>query len=1028
MSFTNLYIQTEYSFLASNLAINKLVKQAKDLGYTSIGIADNNNTHGVVKFYIACREANIKPIIGVRLDLSSDFGYKNAILIYAKNNNGYHNLLKIVSLKNISNKDINIKDIIDYLEDLIVIIPSDENELVISNVESNFQNMQVILKNYLAIKKINNCSLYMGIDIQTQAAKYRADDLIYFAKQNGIPSVAICKTNFFTDSDYEIYKILRSIDLKTKYYEGSEKERNSYLVSPIFANDLFRKYPDLVRETENITNMCNVELDFGTYHMPLYKLNKLDCENCDYLHDLAFRGLNKRLVDNKINKDEYPKYIRRLDYELNVIKEMGFVDYFLIVFDYVKYAKNSGILVGPGRGSVVSSLAAYSLGITEIDPLQFDLLFERFLNIERHSMPDIDIDFSDLRRSEVFKYLGEKYGKNRVAHICTFNTFGPRSAIDDVTRVLDLKEMYANAIKSKLPKDVSSMNDAIEKDEEFRKMVEGNETIKNVVMLASKLENLPRGLSTHASGVLLSDDDLSNYTALLDGDDGISQTQLDEYDLEKIGLVKFDILSLGYLTTIDKILRKVGIKDKDINMINHISVYDKPVYNYYVNGNTDDFFQLGSEGMRRTLRLLKTSCFDDVVSAIALYRPGPMDEIPTFAKRKLGQEKISYLHPDLEPILKSTYGIIVYQEQILLIANKFAGMTLGEADVLRSAVSKKKLEKLQEQEHKFVSGAVKKGYDEKIVREIFSRILKFASYGFNKCHSVGYAYIGYQMAFLKYHYLKEYNSVLMSSAITQPKRMKKYIMELKKAKVTVEVPSVNYSDNGFNVVDNKVYYSLSAIKNIGEGLALKIIEERKNGLYESYDSFIARTKEFLNRSNVEALIYAGALDEFKITRKSMILEYDKSIELASFGSMFAGELKTREFFDDEFSYETISNYERLALGMNLKYDMFLQYSYIKKKYNCVDLENLSVGKTCHIMFILDGYREIKTKKGDNMAFLTMSDDTTSIEGTMFSDKYLEYKDYLVVGKMFIAEVKIQNYHDNLSAIINKLYFNKNNRD
>lgn len=1029
MKFVNLYLQTEYSLLASTLKINSLIHKAKELGYEALGIADHNTMHGVVKFYSKCIDNGIKPIIGLHLDLVSDYSYINSVLLYAKNNSGYKNLLKISSIKNTTNRNLKIEDIYQYLEDLIVVIPNEEHELIKSYLEGSFENFNHILYKYLKIKQINNCSLYLGLDLQSNGAKYSLDDLIYLSKQKGIKNVALHKTSFFETDDYDVYKIVRSVALNAKAYEGSEKERNSYFISSNRAVDLFRKYPDLVQETNEIASNCNVTIEFGKYHMPVYEVNRNNDKKSDgrvlnssqYLHDLSIIGLKKRLVDNHISKDHYQKYLSRLQYELNIIGKMGFSDYFLIVYDFIKYAKKNNILVGPGRGSGPSSLVAYSLGITEINPLEFDLLFERFLNPERVSMPDIDTDFPDDRREEVIKYMGKRYGKMRVAHICTFGTYGPRLAIRDIARVINLKPLYLDNILENVGNDVESISDELKSNESLKKLMESNETIKFVLEMAKKLENLPRNLSVHAAGIIMADQDLDNYTPLSEGINGLYQTQYEASDLEKLGLVKIDFLGIRNLTIITKVLKLMNVEDKDILNIYRIPLNDELTLKLLSSGNTDGIFQLESSGMKKTLVQLKTNSFNDIVDAIALYRPGPMEMIPSFINRKLGKEEITYPHKDLEKILKPTHGIIVYQEQILQIASVFADFTLGEADILRRAVSKKKVEELKNQETKFINGAIKKGYKEEIAKGIFDLILKFANYGFNKSHSVAYSYISYQMTYLKAHYYKEFMAVLMSYSLGRTNAIKNYILECNKNNVEVMLPSVNYSANDFRIVDGKIYYSLMGINGLGEVVVLELVKERNNnGLFKNYDNFISRTKNILNRKVVEALIYAGACDEFGLSRKAMILEYEQSLELANFGGLFKDQLTNHQFTDQEYNFDEIAKLERFALGFNFKFDIFKQYGYIKKKYKTTDINRLVVGNNAYVLFMIDKVKVINTKKGEEMGFLTISDDTGSIEATVFPKIFAISKNDLVIGKMCIAECSVIYRDEKTKIIIQKM--------
>ena len=703
---------------------------------------------------------------------------------------------------------------------------------------------------------------------------------------------------------------------------------------------------------------------------------------------------------------------------------MGFNDYFLIVYDFIKYAKKNGILVGPGRGSGPGSLTAYSLGITEVDPIEHGLLFERFLNPERVSMPDIDTDFPDNRRDDVIKYMGLKYGKKRVAHIGTFGTFGPRLAIRDVARAMELSSIYLDEVLAYVPNNVNSIKDALE-NKMFLKMYQENDIIRYLVDIVIKLENLPRHVSIHAAGIIMADNDLDEYTALQEGINGLYQTQFEASDLEALGLVKIDFLGLKNLTIIDDVLKIVNKNERKINNINRIPFDDPDVYKMIASGDTDGIFQLESSGMRSVLSRLKTSEFKDVVNAIALYRPGPMEMIPSFINRKFGKEKIEYLHPDLEEILKPTYGAIVYQEQILLIAQKFAGYSLGEADILRRAVSKKKTELLLKEKDKFITGAVKKGYSKDLSEVIYNYILKFANYGFNKSHSVAYSVISYQMAYLKVKYYKEFMTVMMGNSIGKNHLLKSYFSSCLKRKIMVYPPLINKSSSDFYADERGIFCSLLMVEGLGDTTVNNIVNERNaNGDYKNYDDFVLRTKNIVTRKNVEMLIHSGALDEFKIPRKQMFLEYDKSLELANYGDLFKDQLKEHVYSDEEYTFEEISSLERNALGLNVKYDIFKQYNSLRVKYKTINISDLIVGNNIKVLCSIDRINVIKTKKGDEMAFMSISDDTGNVDAVLFPKTYQEVKEELEVNKIALLYCKVENRESKLQCIIEKIMIKK----
>lgn len=515
----------------------------------------------------------------------------------------------------------------------------------------------------------------------------------------------------------------------------------------------------------------------------------------------------------------------------------------------------------------------------------------------------------------------------------------------------------------------------------------------------------------------MADSDLVDYTPLSEGIDGIYETQYEASDLESLGLVKIDFLGLKNLTTIDKVIKQTH---KNIN-IYKIPLNDKETYNMLASGNTNGVFQLESSGMRSTLMKLKTSEFDDIVNALALYRPGPMEMIPSFINRKFKQERIDYLHNDLVDILKPTYGIIVYQEQILLIASKFAGYTLGEADVLRRAVSKKKIDVLEKEREKFVIGAVKKGYSKDLANQIFEYILKFANYGFNKSHSVAYSLVSYQMAYLKTHYFKEFMAVMMSDKIGSVASIKSYILECNKKNINVLPPSINKSSIDFVCIDNDIYYSLLGITGLGDTVLRNLLSERsQNGLYKSYDEFIRRTKDILNKKHVEMLINSGALDDFKITRKAMNEEYDQSLQIANLGEMFKEHLSDHIFGEEEYTYEEIARNEALALGFNLKFDILRRYEGIKKKYKTIEIANLNTNKTSLCVFIIKRIKEISTKKGDKMAFVSVYDNTSELECVIFPTVYKGVSNTLIVGNVYISELKTEVRNENMQGIITKI--------
>jgi len=1004
MKFVNLYTETEYSLLSSPNKIDELVNKAYEYHYNALAITDYNNMYGAIKFYSACKEKGIKPIFGLHFDVS-DIN----ILVYAKSMQGYKELLKLATISKMG-KDIKIDELKGKVCDCIVIIPGDENKVVKMLLAGEKEEASELLIKYQSIFK----DLYLGIDLQTLTMKENILDIINFANVRNVPCVALQKVSYLEKDSFEAYQYLKCIGMSLNDYPYSEKEMHSWLLTRLEAEGLFSKYKELIDNSYLISDKCNVEITFDTYRMPKYVGEVND--NNQYLKDLSMVGLKKRLNGKKVNAN---LYVERLLYELDIIVKMGFSDYFLIVYDYIKYAKMNGILVGPGRGSAPGSLVSYSLGITDIDPIKNDLLFERFLNPERTSMPDIDTDFPDNRRDEVIRYMGKRHGKERVAHISTFGTFGVRLAIRDVARVMKLDEVYLNEILKCVENRFDDIKTVYENKSIFKRMVDEDLKIKTLYNVVRKIEGLPRHISVHAAGIIMADTELNEYTALQPGINGLYQTQFEASDLEKIGLVKFDFLGLRNLTIIDSVIRKIK-KTEEFNL-NRINYNDIDTYKMIASGDTDGIFQLESSGMRNTLMKLKTSSFIDIVNALALYRPGPMEMIPSFIKRKFKEEKVEYIHPDLEEILKPTYGAIVFQEQILLIAQKFAGYSLGQADILRRAVSKKKADMLQKERERFVLGAKKIGHDEKTSNLIYDYIVKFANYGFNKSHSVAYSIVAYQMAYLKNHYYKHFMAELMSNTIGNIRLIKTYISNCQKRKIKVFLPSINKSSDKFESFDEGIYYSLLGIQNLGSvSLDSFLAEREKNGLYHSYDEFVRRTKNIFNKRIVESMIYSGALDEFNIPRKQMVLEYDNSLELSNYGDILKGQLSERTFDDEEYSFEEISKLEREVLGFNFKYDIFSRYSHLKDKYKTVDLAELKNGAIVNALFSIDGYRLIKTKNEKEMAFITIADETDRIDAVLFPETFAKYKGIIKNGGIYLGKGKVEIRNEKLQMIFENI--------
>lgn len=1007
MKFVNLCIQSEYSLLRSLISLDRLFLAAKSEGYDSLALCDND-LYGAIKFYQGCKKNNIKPIIGLRVE-EELLGLKTVILLYAKSNLGYQNLMKLASKKAINNH-LDFEDLRKYSFDVLAILGGSESDFFNYFIQHKYDMCQEVWRTYQETFK----SLYLGIDMQTRKSQQYIDSLVSFAKVNAISCVAIHQTNFLNKDDFYAYEVLRCIDLGINVYPHIEREENLYFPTSMDIENLFHNHLDLVDNTQKIADLLKVEISFGEYKLPKYG----DSSSKDYLVELCQVGLKKRLQGRNVI---YEKYRQRLEYELKIINQMGFSDYFLIVYDYVKYAKQQKILVGPGRGSAPGSLVSYCLGITDIDPLRFDLLFERFLNPERVSMPDIDVDFPDDRRDEVINYLGRRFGVNRVSNIVTFDTFGPRMALRDVARVMRIAGTKLNYIMRFIPTDPSaSLEEVYTRTRELQELSASDATIAKLFAVAMKLTGLPRHTSTHAAGVVMADTDLIEYTPLTKGINDLYQTQYEASDLEALGLVKMDILGLKNLSTIDKVIKLVE-KEQGIHIdLQKISLDDPLVFKMIRAGDTDGIFQLESSGMRKTLMRIGTSSFMDIVHANALYRPGPMEMIPEYIKNKK-EKHIHYLHPDLQEILSPTYGIIVFQEQIMLIAQKFAGYSLGMADVLRRAVSKKNATILENERKRFVESSIKKGYSFELSNQVYDYIVRFANYGFNKNHSVAYSLIAYQMSFLKCHYYIYFMTVLMSNSLGNVDLIQNYIKDCQKKKVIVNTPNINYSTDVFVIYNKQIYYPLIGINGIGSVIVGKLLEERTKGLFKNYSDFVLRTKGFLNTKLVTNLIYSGALDIFKMFRKTMVDTYEEVKMKAEFASIIGDRFITKKDSDDEYGFDEISRYEKEALGFNLKYNVFLKYEDIRKRYGLVTLDHLENNNYYKFLFILKRVKEIHTKKNELMAFVDLYDDTQTLEGVIFPLVYQKLKVKLEPGKAYVGDGRAALRDGKIQVVFENVY-------
>lgn len=999
MSLVPLHLETSYSMRGSNIAIESLLNKALEYGYTSLAICDHK-LYGMISFYNACKSNNIKPILGLHIVGSALIGERsNHIFLYAKNQTGYLNLLQLASLYAL-NQTVLFDELKRYQEGLFIVLDSEQSEL------SQFHNNSAIEAFDQFIEMTKDLSdFYVSVPMDISFAKHL---------ESSVELIAVDHVLYLNAEDHLIHESLSKI-----FSTQSEHQyQTSHFRSKEDIKAKFSAYNKALSNLEKLVDSCDVQIDFEQLHLPKYPSAKLSSKI--HLEALATAGLEKRLRSRSINDQN--KYKKRLKYELSVIDSMGYNDYFLIVYDFVKYAKQKKYLVGPGRGSAAASLVSFCLGITSIDPLKYDLIFERFLNPERITLPDIDIDLPDDKRDEVIEYVRDLYGINKVASICTFGTFKIKSAIRDTARIYQINTMLVNQIvkESESYKSVASM---LEESVKIENILRQHPNVKTMLEVAANIENLPRHVSTHAAGIIVGDDVLTNYTALQPGLLDMMQTQYEAKDLEALGLLKIDFLGLRNLSiiknTCDLIEKGTG---KALNMY-QVPFDDEATIALLNKADTVGIFQLESDGMTELIKQMDMKSFDDIVTVLALYRPGPMERIPEFLNRRFKREAVDTIDASIEDILLPTQGIIIYQEQIIQIANVFAGYTLGEADLLRRAVSKKKLELLEKERKHFIDKAKQMGRDDKTSEQIYDYIVKFANYGFNKAHSVAYARVSYWMAYLKANYPTYFIGVLMSSVIGSERLLRTYIYEANKLNVKVISPSVNVSGYDFIPVKEGVVYPLLGIKNVGRNTVDSIIEVRNEAPFTSFVNFINRVGKIINKRVIESLILAGACDVFGHTRKAMMDQYQDIISFLDYGAF----IDQNEFVvndSNEYEFRELVELEKSVLGFNLFMHPINQYTELIKRNQLLipsAIMDKATGSVIRIVGYLSRVRKIKTKKQSNMAFLTIEDEYKQLDAVMFPRTYDENHGVLEVGECYLIKGKIEVRNDQQQLIIDKIH-------
>ena len=1064
MSFAHLHVHTEYSLLDGSNKIKEYVARVKELGMNSAAITDHGVMYGVIDFYREARKQGINPILGCEVYVApnsrfdrevtgGDDRYYHLVLL-AENNEGYENLTKIVSkgfVEGYYYKPRVDKELLrTYHKGIIALSACLAGEVPRYLTKGMYEEAKDRALEYQEIFGKGNYFLELqdhGIPDQQLVNQ----QLMKLSQETGIELVATNDVHYTYADDAKAHDILLCIQTGKKLsdenrmrYEGGQY----YVKSEEEMAALFPYARQALENTQKIADRCSVEIEFGVTKLPKYDVPE-GYTSWEYLQKLCYEGMDQRYrIPSQELKD-------RLAYELDTIRHMGYVDYFLIVWDFIKYAKDHGIAVGPGRGSAAGSIVSYCLGITTIDPIHYQLLFERFLNPERVSMPDIDVDFCYERRQEVIDYVTRKYGKDCVAQIVTFGTLAARGVIRDVGRVMDLPYAYVDSIAKMIPQELGiTIDKALQMNPELRKLYESDETVTHLIDMAKRLEGLPRHCSMHAAGVVICQKPVEEYVPLSRAADGTITTQFIMTTLEELGLLKMDFLGLRTLTVIQNAVQLARKKQPDLQ-IDKIDYNDKAVLDYIGTGKTEGIFQLESGGMKNFMKELQPHSLEDVIAGISLYRPGPMDFIPQYIRGKNDRSSITYDCPQLEPILAPTYGCIVYQEQVMQIVRDLAGYTLGRSDLLRRAMSKKKAAVMEKERNTFVygdeetgvPGCIKNGIDEQTANKIYDEMIDFAKYAFNKSHAAAYAVVSYQTAWLKYYYPVEYMAALMTSVIDNPTKVAEYIYVCRQMGIRILPPDINKGEADFSVDGGDIRYGLAAIKSIGRPVIRAIVNDRKElGEFRNLEDFITRisSRELMNKRLVENLIKAGALDVLGGTRKQFMsiyiqivdhMQQEKKNSMVGQMSLFdmVSEEQKEEFqirMPDvgEYTKENLLGFEKEVLGVYVSGHPLEPYEEEWRKVISATTADFQVDPEVGYTKVRDGAREIiggiivektvkHTKTNQMMAFLTVEDLFGTVEVVVFPRDYEKYRQYLEEDNKIFVKGRVSEEDDKASKLI-----------
>ncbi len=1023
--FVHLHLHSEYSLLDGACRISDIPKRAAECGHKAVALTDHGVMYGAVAFYDACIKEGIKPIIGCevyvapssRFDKLQSDGKAHHLVLLCKNEIGYKNLIYLVSKGFTdgfySKPRVDMSLLREHSEGLIALSACLAGEIPSLLTAGDYDAALTKAKEYADIFGKENFYIELqnhGLAEQIQIL----DTLARLADEAGLSVVATNDCHYLRKKDAETQAVLMCIQTNRVISDGRPigfETDEFYYKTTEEMELIFSKYKGAIENTVKIADACNFEFVFDVPKLPTYPTPNGESAS-EYLRGLAAKGMRERKL--ALDKNDINVYSQRLEYELSVIENMGFCDYFLIVQDYVNYARSKDIPVGPGRGSGAGSLVAYLIGITDVDPIEFDLLFERFLNPERVSMPDFDVDFCYNRREEVIAYMYEKYGKERVCQIVAFGTLAARAAVRDVGRALGMPYGDVDIVAKAIPREHGiTLRGAIELPE-IKTLYESSESVKRLIDLASAVEGMPRNITVHAAGLVLTNEPLT-YSVPLSVSNGTVVTQFDMDIISKLGLLKFDFLGLRYLTIIDDAAKAVAKRVKDFD-ITKIPIDDKETYELISSGNTQGVFQLESAGMRQVLSELRPDKFDDIQAAIALYRPGPMDSIPKYIESRHHPEKTEYFIPELEPILSSTYGCTVYQEQVMSIFRTIAGYSYGHADIVRRAMSKKKADALSAERDSFIAGADARGIPSEKAERLFDDMASFANYAFNKSHAAAYAVLSYRTAYLKAHYPCEYMAALMTSVLDNLTKLSEYISECSKYGISVTSPNINKSGMYFTADGDNILFGLLALKSVGKQFIEKVIEERSVSEFSGLDDFVNRMSGVdLNKRMVEALIKSGAFDGLGATRSSMLASYEKLIDIAAQktrnnldGQLDIFSMSSNDSIADSFEFPKIPEFsikeklllEKEASGMYFSGHILDSYS---KNIEAVGTSSLAelyalegeVDKLAvKVAAVINSVTVKTTKKNENMAFIAIEDRYAEGECILFSARYAAYSHLL----------------------------------